>query len=214
LNALLYGNATVIQHSLCDFVSSTNIETIYSNWSCKDYIPISNYCYWTGISCEGSSLGIELHAKISGSIPKSLGSLIGLSYLDLSSNALTGTVPTSLGLLTNLYYLNLGLNKLSGAIPSSFGFLTNLQTLILTNNILTSSIPTSFTYLSGSIQHLTLFYNFLSSTIPLGVFSEITGLPLHKISKFLPSQLCSMSAIQYISLGHNLFTSTIPSCFG
>ena len=83
--------------------------------------------------------------------------------------------------------------------------------------ILRWSIPigaAKIIYLVNSALDLVLLFPFLSSTIPLGVFSEITGLQLHRISKFLPSQLCSMSAIQYISLGHNLFTSTIPSCFG
>lgn len=72
-----------------------------------------------------------MSAELSGTIPKELGNLTGLTRLHLFSNGLSGTIPTQLGDLTNL---RLSANNLSGTIPAQLGDLTNLTHVKLYDN--------------------------------------------------------------------------------
>ena len=78
---------------------------------------------------------------LSGSIPRELGGVTGLEYLDLGRNRLSGEIPRELGGLTNLQLLDLGRNGLSGEMPAHLGGLPNLQSLWLQGNQLTGCIP-------------------------------------------------------------------------
>ena len=57
------------------------------------------------------------HNNITGHIPSSLGNLMVLESLDLSSNKLSGRIPRELTSLTFLEVLNLLKNHLTGVIP-------------------------------------------------------------------------------------------------
>ena len=56
---------------------------------------------------------------LTGSIPAGLGSLAGLTHLDLSDNTLSGEIPRELGGLSNLEVLRLSGNSLTGCIPAA-----------------------------------------------------------------------------------------------
>ncbi|KAL7193783.1 hypothetical protein ACSBR2_025416 [Camellia fascicularis] len=71
--------------------------------------------------------------SFSGPIPNSMGNLVALDFLDLSLNNLSGPIPKSLKALSHLEFLNLSCNKLSGEIPSKGPF-TNLTTLSFIGN--------------------------------------------------------------------------------
>lgn len=79
-----------------------------------------------------------------GPIPKEIGQLIHLTYLDLSSNNLSGSIPKQLQYLTNLRRLNLSFNKLSGSIPKALTTLTSLYDIQLKSNQLCGNIPEKF----------------------------------------------------------------------
>ncbi|CAA0842039.1 LRR receptor-like serine/threonine-protein kinase GSO1, partial [Striga hermonthica] len=83
--------------------------------------------------------------KISGPIPSSFGTLVGLTELYLLSNHLYGTIPSELGNLINLESLSLSFNSLTGNIPSTLGQLQNLKTLYLSYNTLSGEIPSELT---------------------------------------------------------------------
>ena len=75
-----------------------------------------------------------VEAKLTGTIPSSLGLFTSLTYLDLSGNSLTGTIPSELGLLSNLETLVLFSNNLSGQVPREIASLSQLRTLELVGN--------------------------------------------------------------------------------
>ena len=58
---------------------------------------------------------------ISGTLPTEIGWLTGLTYVDLSYNALSKTLPTEVGMLTGLTSIDLGKNSFTGTIPSQIG---------------------------------------------------------------------------------------------
>ena len=90
---------------------------------------------------------------ISGTIPKSMGTLERLKILNLSSNNLSGSIPESLGKLTQLESLGVFENALEGSIPASLGNLENLKELVLANNRLGGAIPYEF----GQLASLRIF---------------------------------------------------------
>ena len=118
------------------------------NWSATT--PITQ---WDGVKIDGTPqrvnrLSLE-SMKLTGEIPKELGSLANLQRLWLWDNQLTGEIPPELGGLFNLQDLWLGDNQLTGEIPKELGSLANLQRLSLWGNQLTGEIPTELENLSN-----------------------------------------------------------------
>jgi hypothetical protein len=67
---------------------------------------------------------------------------------DVSNNNLSGTIPRIVGRLTGLSRLILKRNKLVGSIPSEFGLLKNLRILGLDDNQLSGTVPKELLQLS------------------------------------------------------------------
>ena len=123
---------------------------------------------WYGVTVDsGHVVSISLHDNgMMGSIPPELGDLIGLTYLDLSSNAMySGTIPLELGNLVNLQYLDLSGDILGGSIPSELGRLVSLQHLDLSGDALSGNIPVELGALVN-LQYLDLQWNQLSGMVP------------------------------------------------
>lgn len=106
----------------CNFVASTNIQSIHSEWSCMPdgstttTIP----CSWAGVTCDGSHnvIGIVLRSQgISGTLPSGLYKFALLTNLQLDINKLTGKLPQTIGSLSQLLHLDVNTNKLTGSIP-------------------------------------------------------------------------------------------------
>ncbi|CAL5412409.1 unnamed protein product [Camellia sinensis] len=72
--------------------------------------------------------------RISGTIPKFLGSITSLTNVSFESNMFNGTVPAELGNLVDLLYLNFNSNNLTGELPKEFSNLINLRELLSSNN--------------------------------------------------------------------------------
>ena len=104
--------------------------------------------------------------QLTGNIPAELGNLVNLTHLNLGSNQLGGQIPAELGKLTSLTHLDLSNNGLTGEIPEEIGNLANLVYLNLSGNKLTGSIPTSLGKLKGSIETLLINNSGLEGCIP------------------------------------------------
>ena len=43
----------------CDFIAATNIETLYTEWSCtNNSIPTTDICTWDGLTCDSNSSSV------------------------------------------------------------------------------------------------------------------------------------------------------------
>ncbi len=186
-----------------------------TNWLSK--APVSSW-YGIGVNSNNRVDSINLKVYLSGgSIPISIGNLINLKYLNLSSNNLVGSIPPSISNLTNLTYLDLTDNNLTGNIPSSLGNLTNLNYLDLHFNNLTGSIPSSLGNLS-KLTVLNLVVNNLTGSIPSSLGNLINlqtlYLNLNQLSDTIPSSLGNLTNVTDLELVGNNLTGNIPVSFG
>ncbi|KAK2639604.1 hypothetical protein Ddye_027399 [Dipteronia dyeriana] len=98
-------------------------------------------------------------SKLRGKISTSLLDLKHLVHLDLSRNDFVGLqIPRFLGSMRNLRYLNLSSAQFEGMIPHQLGNLSTLQYLDLSNHYYPTFYAESLSWLSGlsSLKHLDL----------------------------------------------------------
>jgi hypothetical protein len=117
---------------------------------------------------------LELYGNdFSGEIPPELGDMDNLQYLRLHNNQLTGQIPEHLANLSNLRQLNLGDNQLTGTIPDSIGYLTNLTGIYLSDNNLEANIPQTFENLVN-LEDIYLSENNFEGTLD-GIFDHASN---------------------------------------
>lgn len=112
------------------------------------YYPCSDFAYnylSGGIPVEWASLQLKsislLANRLSGEIPKVLGNITSLTYLNLEANQFIGKVPDELGKLYNLGTLILSSNRLTGVLPAALARLGNLTDFRINDNNLVGAIP-------------------------------------------------------------------------
>ena len=187
---------------------------------------------WEGITVDGdpkrvTGLSLPTNSEVGrllGNLTDGLGSLTGLTHLDLSRNQMGGSIPTTIGNLTNLVSLKLSENQFSGQIPATIGNLTNLTSLNLANNNLTGSIPAEIWTLTNLVG-LRLYSNKgwgdqygLTGEIPPEVKNlqklEVLALHINKLSGSIPAEIAELPVLRSLYLYENEFTGSIPSALG
>ncbi|XP_057549416.1 probable LRR receptor-like serine/threonine-protein kinase At3g47570 [Amaranthus tricolor] len=151
--------------------------------------------------------------QIHGSIPSSIGKLIGLSLLNISNNEITGSLPNELSHLQDLQVLDMAMNHISGVIPGSMGVLTKLTKLDVSGNKLSGSIPSSFR--GFNLGYIDLSSNLLNGTIPKEILT-LSGLSTLNLSNNhfdgqLPDELELLTTIITIDLSNNRLSGRIPN---
>ncbi|PWA68850.1 serine/threonine/dual specificity protein kinase, catalytic domain-containing protein [Artemisia annua] len=155
--------------------------------------------------------------RLFGSLPSSIGSLVGLTYLDLGINLFKG-IPTTIGKLYNLQLLDLSSNQLSGPIPDAIGNLSLLIALDLDSNKLESHIPSSL----GNCQklnYLDLSHNRLGGKIPkqllkLPALTILLNLSYNNLSSSVPSEIKDLKMLNTLDLSYNNLSGNITSSLG
>ena len=182
-----------VKNSATNWCGASDEAGVYTNGPCSTTKP------WAGISCT-SIQGVGRVVKIAlagvgltGTLPPSLGSLLQLTHLEMTSNSLAGTIPATLSALTNLQYLGLGLNDLVGSLPASVASsLSALTFFDLHDNSLVGPLPVTLGFIS-SVKTLLLASN------------RMTGV--------VPQSICGVNATTAsITLNDNLFSGCYPAC--
>ncbi|CAN4082169.1 unnamed protein product [Withania somnifera] len=103
-----------------------------------------------------------------------------LTNISVLVNRLSGEIPKELGNISSLLYLNLESNQFSGSVPSELGKLIYLQTLILSSNQLVGEVPTSFSELVN-LTDFRINDNNFSGQIPdfIQNWKQLTRLEMH-----------------------------------
>lgn len=143
------------------------------------------------------------------SLPRSIGNLHALQYLNLAHNFLTN-LPDSIGSLSSLYELTLIYNNLKD-LPETIGNLKALQTLHLMNNKLTN-LPDTICNLQ-SLQKLNLGNNYLEY-LPESISNleslQILWLQNNYLTQ-LPDSIATLPSLQILNLDQNKLTNLPPS---
>ncbi|XP_034890340.1 probable LRR receptor-like serine/threonine-protein kinase RFK1 isoform X1 [Populus alba] len=194
------------------------------------------------IPSEWASLQLKkialLANRLSGNIPRYLGSFTSLAYLDLELNQFSGMIPRELGKLVNLETLILSSNKLDGNLPKELAELKNLTDFRINDNNFNGSIP-DFVQNWKQLKRLELVASGLEGPIPSSIsalktltdlritdinftnqsfpdLSNIVGLSRLllrncNISGEIPPYIWEMSELRVLDLSFNKLHGNLPN---
>ncbi|KAG6624670.1 hypothetical protein CIPAW_16G044300, partial [Carya illinoinensis] len=158
-------------------------------------------------------------SRISGSIPRGLGNLINLEWMEIGKNTISGNIPSEISYLVKLRILDLYTNNLSGNIPSSLGNLTLLIKLYLGMNNLHGAIPPSLAKCQNLVE-LDLSRNKLSGVIPPQVMGLISfslidmDLSANQFTGILPMEIGNFKNLEILDISENKLFGEIPASLG
>lgn len=160
----------------------TNANQVLQNW-----IPGTDYCGWTGVSCDASRNVVNLslpgqNPPLAGPLSSSLTSLTALTGIDLSNNQLSGPIPDAYRTtpLLSLQIWNMANNQFSGG-PSGMG--TGYQALKefhLDGNQF-KSFPQSWSF--AGMNYLSIYNNLINGSVPTSWASVV---PNGKVAVITP----------------------------
>ncbi|GJR14299.1 leucine-rich repeat protein [Tanacetum coccineum] len=156
--------------------------------------------------------------QLFGNLPSSIGSLVGLTTLDLQSNRFKGKIPTTIGKLQKLQHLGLNSNQFLGPIPDAIGNLSLLTKLYLYSNKLEDYIPSSLGNCK-ELNGLNVADNRLSGKIPkqllqLPSLNYFLILSQNSLSGSILSEIKDLKMLSYLDLSYNNLSGNITSRLG
>ena len=193
------------RNALIAIYNATNGDSWTNN---KNWCTDADISTWYGVRVvDGHVTDLDLYNNnLSGTLPKEIGELKKLGYLQMSYNNLTGELPKEFYSLTNLNTVYLQENKIGGSLLEEIRQLTKLNTFVFSNNQFEGTIPVGLSYLVGLTQFQPML-NRLSGQIP----SEIMKMPnWDVVSKFLEPQqpgysFTTTTTKAMINLGDNFY---------
>lgn len=158
-------------------------------------------------------------ARLSGSIPESLGEVEQLRGLRLSRNLLEGVIPSNLASGKFLTAIHLDNNNLEGRIPDSMASSSSLRDLQLFDNNFTG-LPQAWEVGpadTSSLRYLHLGSNQIESAFPIGLgdLQNLTYLNIahNKFGGSLPDVQDLFPALASVIIAYNEFTGSLPASF-
>lgn len=178
-------------------------------------------CSWDYVLCDDNDRVISFSSYsngYNGTIPKEIGDLEFLEFINLSYGNITGEIPEELFQLTNLKSLKLTDVELTGNISNSIGNLEKLENLYLDNNSLTGEIPESIGNCT-KLKKLFLNTNDLSGPIPSSInnFTSIEWIEFtsNELEGPLPDAYSEgLLGIKEFDVSYNQIKGSIPISYG
>nr|CAD1824060.1 unnamed protein product [Ananas comosus var. bracteatus] len=162
-------------------------------------------------------LDLSMNSFNSGPIPKFIGSLEKLRYLDISSVDLSAVVDwvQVMNMLPSLQVLRLAncvlYNKTIASLPRSN--LTALATIDLGFNLFDSATKLDWLWNIVSLKHVYLIQNLMSGPFPDGLGNltslEVLGLGINRFVGFLPGTLKNLCNLRILDLTFNQLNGDI-----
>jgi Leucine-rich repeat (LRR) protein len=157
---------------------------------------------------ELDTLSLE-HDQLRGTIPN-LPIFKTLRVLELSNNTLTGSIPTSMAQSASLEVIDLSHNQITGMIAPSLFASKRLLRLQLHENALQGPLHRLIHDLPDSLEHLALYGNDLSGSIPSTV-AKLSNLKLLSLDKIaltgtIPSEIRALTNLEELGMLEVLVT--------
>mmetsp|Transcript_19228 Transcript_19228/g.36826 ORF Transcript_19228/g.36826 Transcript_19228/m.36826 type:complete len:462 (-) Transcript_19228:374-1759(-) len=161
------------------------------------------------VNVVASCAGVKLTTETNSHFNKCIQDISECTALDLQFDGYTGTLPGSIWSLTGLTFLSLIGNDFSGQIPSSLGQLSRLEQAWFNTNNFNGQLPSQIGRLS-LLTYLKLSENLFSGTIPteIGHLTALRGLELgrNSFTGALPYEMTQLSLLTSLKLSQNRFT--------
>lgn len=152
--------------------------------------------------------------NVTGSIPKDIGKMTNLEFIDFSENKITGEIPKEIGNLTNLKTLWLADNELTGSIPDEFYTLTQLESVVLRDNNLEGCLKEDIKNLKHMVN-LTIRGNSIGGKLPDGLYelTELRTLDIrnNKFEGIISSKIGNLSKLEVVYINDNVFVGEMPT---
>lgn len=155
--------------------------------------------------------------KFSGTLPEELGNCVSLQELDIENNNFSGPLPSSITKLTQLHSLFAQNNKISGELPEGMGKMTALEYLDLDDNQIEGALPVDLVQLPR-LRQLDLANNRLTGELPVELGQakrlftiQLQGNQLEGDFRPVIVPLLQSGEMFYIDLSNNNFTGEVPS---
>ncbi|KAJ1272792.1 hypothetical protein BS78_06G228600 [Paspalum vaginatum] len=157
-------------------------------------------------------------AGLSGPLPSTFSKFTRMETLWASDNDFTGQIPDYIGSWTSLTELRFQGNSFQGPIPTSLSNLVNLTSLRI-GDIVNGSSSLAFISNMTSLSTLILRNCRISDNLASVNFSQLAKLNLldlsfNNITGPVPKGLLNLNSLNFIFLGNNSLTGSLPSSIG